>query len=119
MGVRNNILGGSDYVDDEIIEAVDENDTNDAILEYVRNFVGSSAVATAQSFFETLKYAGDVDNEDLLIADIFTDADGAKDTISTGDSSADYIDTIDSYQLSTNIDISFFGVTLLLVFFDI
>ena len=47
-------------------------------------------VSSAQNYFETLKHAGDVDNEDYLIADIFTDADGDKDTISTGATGAIY-----------------------------
>lgn len=33
MAVRNNLLGATDYVDGETIEAVDANDTNDAIID--------------------------------------------------------------------------------------
>ena len=72
---------------------------------------GSTAALSAQNYFETLKHSGDVDNEDYLIADIFTNTNGVKDTINTGVSSAYYNTSNDLYSLTPS-NVPFSGTTL-------
>jgi hypothetical protein len=82
------------FVSGNLIKSSEVNTNFDDVVFEPLQYLGS-----AQNYFELLKHAGDVDNEDYLIADIFTDSDGVKDTINTTDTSAEYDATNDCYNI--------------------
>lgn len=83
------------FVSGNLIKSSEANTNFDDVTNNMGIPIG---VASAQNYFELLKQS-DVDNEDYLIADIFTDSDGVKNTISTGDSSARYNADDDLYTI--------------------
>ncbi len=98
----------TDLQDDVDINISDISDNADDIATNATNLAknNSASVSVAQNYFETLKHSGDVDNEDYLIADIFTSDIGAKSTINTGASSAEYKDDDDVYIGHANFPVT-------------
>jgi len=74
--VRNDLLGGSDYIDGETIEAVDANDTNNDL-----QIKGLALIPVAQIPYKLLS-AGTFTNVDLLGAEVINARVGKNSTIS-------------------------------------
>jgi len=87
MAIRNNLIGGTDWVDGEVLYSVDLNDTIDRIAVIVTSSV---SVGTAQLCYKHIVDDASFTNEEYLAADIFSDSDGLNDTVNTGSSTADY-----------------------------
>jgi len=80
------IKGGNNIEDISDRTAIAEDHT-----ETWKSIYNGAMIGTAQNVYETLKHSGDISNQDFLFADIFSDSNGQKNTITGGTSLYDEI----------------------------
>lgn len=95
MGVKNTKLGGTDWVDGNILYAADLNDTNDEILE-------AGTQGSAQNANKTLKAAGAYENGGVTAAENYTVAAGINGTVDTVNSTCTF--NTNGYVLGISIN---------------
>jgi hypothetical protein len=83
MAIRKAKLGGTDFVDGEVLYDYDLDDTQDAIL----NMAG---IGIAQNAYQILQANNVFDNKDFLATDEFTDETGTNNTVEVDNTSSIY-----------------------------
>lgn len=114
MAIRNDNIGGTDWSDGEVLDAGDLNDTNDEIITRLQDtssghdhdgvdskFLPGYLLTQGYNSYQILKQVGTFDNAYPVCTDIFTDSNGANDTINTGNTGATYNSDTDVYILAS------------------